>query len=83
MLEAASLWRRAVPVVLLPCIMTNTIDMSLDGVQLALGALAVIWTRAAERCLRMLQVTKNSIKDVALQKELANTGHVKRSTTLQ
>ena len=43
-LEAAGLWRRAVPVVLLPCIMTNTIDMSLDGVQLALGALAVIWT---------------------------------------
>ena len=29
-----------------------------------------------ERCLRMLQVTKNSIKDVALQKELANIGHV-------
>ena len=74
----AGLWRRAVPVVLLPCIMNNTIDMSLDGVQLALGALAVIWTleQQVERCLRMLQLTKNPLKDVALQKELVNTGHV-------
>ncbi|KAG0619346.1 hypothetical protein M758_4G132600 [Ceratodon purpureus] len=80
-LAAASLWRRALPIVLLPCIISDensTVDKDLSKVREALGALAVIWTleQQAERCLRMLKLTKSPREDVALQKEMANAGHV-------
>lgn len=80
-LAAASLWRRALPIVLLPCIISDRnsmVDKDLSNVREALGALAVIWTleQQAERCLRMLKLTKSPNEDVALQKEMANAGHV-------
>jgi hypothetical protein len=70
-LEAAGLWRRVTPAVLLPLLVSPAAgEAHWTSVRMALGALAVIWTleQQAERCLRFF-----GTNDVALQKELANT----------
>ncbi|KAJ7521861.1 hypothetical protein O6H91_19G071900 [Diphasiastrum complanatum] len=78
-LEAAGLWRRVLPVVLLPRLVSpgEACD-NLERVRVVLGALAVIWTleQQAERCLRLMMDSSTPHNDVALQRELANTGHL-------
>lgn len=77
-LEAAGLWRRVVPVKLLPFIMRGELENTTsESLRVGLGALAVLWTleQQAERCLRMLHLNKSPKENIALQKELANVGH--------